>query len=100
VEQELDQRVCNEVAIHGMPREAEENMEKCLAWAVEVLDWLQMKKEPAYQMLTMEQKVGNGKNEFVTTRCPIRINGKKFTSPKPAPSLGEQTEKIKAELSI
>jgi crotonobetainyl-CoA:carnitine CoA-transferase CaiB-like acyl-CoA transferase len=41
-----------------------------------------------------------GKNEFVTTRCPIRINGKKFTSPKPAPSLGEQTEKIKAELSI
>lgn len=38
VEQELDQRVCNEVAIHGMPREAEENMEKCLAWAVEVLE--------------------------------------------------------------
>ena len=69
-------------------------------WAVEVLDWLQMKNELAYQTLSMEQKVGNGKNEFVTTRCPIRINGKKFTSPKPAPTLGEQNEKIKAQLSI
>jgi nicotinamide/nicotinate riboside kinase len=38
VEQELDQSVCREVAIHGMPRQAEENMEKCLAWAVEVLE--------------------------------------------------------------
>jgi hypothetical protein len=33
-------------------------LQKSGIWAVEVLDWLQMKKEPAYQMLTMEQKVG------------------------------------------
>lgn len=69
-------------------------------WAVEVLDWLQMKEERAYQTLEMEQRVGSGKKEFLTTRCPIRINGKKFISPKPAPALGEQNEKIKTELSI
>ncbi|OAK98046.1 P-loop containing nucleoside triphosphate hydrolase protein [Phaeosphaeriaceae sp. SRC1lsM3a] len=38
VKQDLHESVCKEVGIHGMPREAEENMEKCLAWAIEVLD--------------------------------------------------------------
>ena len=67
-------------------------------WAMEVLNWLQMKEEEAYKTLGMEQKVGNGARQFITTRCPIRINGNKFTSPIPAPSLGEQNEKIRKEL--
>jgi nicotinamide/nicotinate riboside kinase len=37
VEGELDESVCRRIDIHGMPREAEESMEKCLKWAVEVL---------------------------------------------------------------
>lgn len=67
-------------------------------WSMKVLDWLQMKNEEAYEVLEMEQKVGSDKKQFVTTRCPIRINGKKLISPLAAPLLGEQTEKIKTEL--
>lgn len=67
-------------------------------WAMEVLDWLQMKNEEAYQVLKMEQTVGSDGKQFVTTRCPIRINGKNLLSGQPAPLLGEQTKNIKAEL--
>jgi len=67
-------------------------------WAMEVLDWKQMKSHEAYQVLEMEQTVGLDSKQFVTTRCPIRFNGKKIVSPKAAPVLGEHTEKIKAEL--
>jgi nicotinamide/nicotinate riboside kinase len=38
VDQELNADACRQVGINGMPREAEENMMKCLEWAVEVLE--------------------------------------------------------------
>jgi crotonobetainyl-CoA:carnitine CoA-transferase CaiB-like acyl-CoA transferase len=65
---------------------------------MEVLDWQQMKEEEAYQVLEMEQTVGYNGRKFLTTRCPIRINGEKLVSARPAPRLGEQNEKIKTEL--
>ncbi|KAF1917094.1 P-loop containing nucleoside triphosphate hydrolase protein [Ampelomyces quisqualis] len=37
VEGELDETLCARIDIHGMPREAEESMRKCLEWAVGVL---------------------------------------------------------------
>lgn len=67
-------------------------------WGIEVFDWLRMKREPAYKSLEMEQSIGLNGKHFVTTRCPIRINGEKLTSSNAAPSLGEQTKKIKTEL--
>jgi nicotinamide/nicotinate riboside kinase len=38
VNKELDEDVCGRVGINGMPREAEENMTRCLDWAVGVLE--------------------------------------------------------------
>ncbi|KAF2036125.1 P-loop containing nucleoside triphosphate hydrolase protein [Setomelanomma holmii] len=38
VDKELDLDVCRNAQIHGMPREAEQNMTKCLDWAIEVLE--------------------------------------------------------------
>lgn len=38
VEGGLDKDVCQRIGIHGMPKEAEENMTKCLEWAVDVLE--------------------------------------------------------------
>jgi nicotinamide/nicotinate riboside kinase len=38
VENELDESVCRDIGINGMPRRAEENMENCLKWAAEVLE--------------------------------------------------------------
>ncbi|OAG07071.1 P-loop containing nucleoside triphosphate hydrolase protein [Paraphaeosphaeria sporulosa] len=38
VEKELDESVCRRIGLEGMPRDAEENMERCLEWAVGVLE--------------------------------------------------------------
>lgn len=38
VEGELDEKVCKEIGIQGMPREAEKSMETCLKWALGVLE--------------------------------------------------------------
>jgi nicotinamide/nicotinate riboside kinase len=38
VRAELNEKVCSELGIQGMPREAEQNMTKCLQWGVGVLE--------------------------------------------------------------
>jgi nicotinamide/nicotinate riboside kinase len=35
---ELDDKVCESVGIHGMPREAEGDMTRCLHWATRLLE--------------------------------------------------------------
>jgi CoA:oxalate CoA-transferase len=68
-------------------------------WSMEVMDWNRMKNEDAYKTLQMEQPLAalHGK-KITTTRCPIRINGERLFSSKPAPQLGEQNEIIKKAL--
>ena len=68
-------------------------------WSTEVLNWVQMKNHEAYKVLEMEQTISSGQKQFVTTRCPIRINNKKLVSPKPAPALGQENEKLLSELN-
>jgi crotonobetainyl-CoA:carnitine CoA-transferase CaiB-like acyl-CoA transferase len=67
-------------------------------WAMEVLDWKRLSEKEAYTCLQMEQTITTRGKNITTTRCPIRINGERIFSPKPAPQLGEHTEKIKNEL--
>ncbi len=69
-------------------------------WAMEVFDWEQMTNHAAYKQLEMEQVVHAGDEKFITTRCPIRINGERLYADKPAPQLGEQNEKIRKELMM
>jgi CoA:oxalate CoA-transferase len=66
-------------------------------WAMEVLDWKKMTEHEAYQCLQMEQTLKLGDKQIVTTRCPIRVNGERLFSDKPAPVLGEHNEKIKQD---
>ena len=67
-------------------------------WAMEVFDWEKMMNHPAYKALQMEQSFSvEGKN-FITTRCPIRINGERLYADKRAPKLGEHTAKIIKEV--
>lgn len=73
-------------------------LEKHDIWCMPVLDWKAMQAHPAYQILEMEQSVSANGKAFTTTRCPVRINGQKLFAPKPAPMLGEHTEKIKEQL--
>lgn len=64
-------------------------------WAMEVLDWKKLTSHPAYETLRMEQTIFAGnRKEILTTRCPIRINGKILTSAKAAPALGAHNEEI------
>lgn len=67
-------------------------------WSMHVLNWEEMTNEAAYQSLGMEQKIKVGQKEITTTRCPIRINGKRLVSGKRAPGVGEHNEFIKEEL--
>ncbi len=75
-----------------------EQMHESGLWAMEVLDWEQMMDHDAYKVLGMEQELNVGNREIITTRCPIRINGKKLYIDKAAPKLGEHKEKIMSEL--
>lgn len=58
-------------------------------WAIEVLDWEKMTEVEAYNVLGMEQVIETDSKKIITTRCPIRINGKKIYSSKAAPALGQ-----------
>lgn len=67
-------------------------------WAMEVIDWEHMAAHEAYRNLQMEQPLHTAKKEIVTTRCPVRINGERIFSTKPAPQLGEHNNKILQEI--
>lgn len=66
-------------------------------WSIQVLNWKQLRAEEAYQSLNIEQRVLlNNNASFITTRCPVKINGAYlFTSAK-APALGEHNAEVKA----
>ena len=67
-------------------------------WAMEVNDWQEMTQKEAYQVLQMEQRLQINGKSFTTTRCPIRIDGKRIFSSKPAPELGEHQQQIQRDL--
>ena len=68
-------------------------------WAMEVLDWKRLTAHEGYRQLEMEQPITTYRGKsLVTTRCPIRIDGERLFSAKPAPSLGQDNERIVMEL--
>jgi crotonobetainyl-CoA:carnitine CoA-transferase CaiB-like acyl-CoA transferase len=69
-------------------------------WAMEVFDWEKMMNHEAYKCLQMEQSLKAGGKEIITTRCPVRINGERLYSDRPAPGLGEHNGKIMEELEL
>ena len=69
-------------------------------WAMEVLDWEQMMNNEAYKVLQMEQPLNVSGTTFITTRCPIRINGKRIYADKTAPRLGEHKKQVMEEFGI
>ena len=67
---------------------------------MEVFDWEKMMEHEAYKVLEMEQDLQIEGKKFITTRCPVRINGERLYSNRPAPKLGEHNEKLMQELNI
>ena len=70
-------------------------------WASEVLEWDELLGSEAFDELQMLQELEHDEvNELLTTRLPIRIDGKVLRSPKAAPHLGEHTADIVEEFGL
>ncbi len=82
-------------------REWLELMETKDFWCSPVLDYDQLTQEDAYKILEIEQTVARDNGVSVkTTRCPIRLNGKKLKSNKASPRLGSANAYLLEELGI
>lgn len=74
-------------------------LESADIWCAEVLTWDRLTAHDGFRFIDMIQKVTMEDGcSYLTTRCPISIDGEKLTSNKGAPKLGEHTERIKEEL--
>ena len=74
-------------------------LEPADVWCADVLDWPRLMAHAGFQALGMTQRVTRANGAVLeTTRCPIRIDGGVLTSPRGAPSVGENTDAIRREL--
>jgi crotonobetainyl-CoA:carnitine CoA-transferase CaiB-like acyl-CoA transferase len=70
-------------------------------WCSKVMNYEQLMQEEGYKALNMEQMVETSNGlKILTTRCPIRVDGRILTSQIGAPLLGEHNEEIEREFSI
>ncbi|GLR70590.1 CaiB/BaiF CoA transferase family protein [Agaribacter marinus] len=70
-------------------------------WCSSVLGYEQLTQHDAYKILEMEQTLKRGENSSITTtRCPIRINGRKLHSATPAPVIGSANEQLIKEFNL
>lgn len=59
-------------------------------WCAKIYDWKSLRSHEAYKCLDLEQTVKTRSGqEYITTRCPIRLDGEVLKSSIGAPSLGE-----------
>ena len=58
-------------------------------WCADVYTWPRLLEHEGFKALDMLQQVSRDDASFVTTRCPIRIDGTVVTSSVAAPRLGE-----------
>lgn len=67
-------------------------------WCADVLNWPRLMAHEGFQALDMLQPIHrDGQVIMETTRCPIRIDGRRLKSTKDAPRLGEDTERVLSE---
>ena len=70
-------------------------------WVMPVLNWQQLREEPAYQSLEMEQELVTSSGDTLQAiRGAIHIDGQALYSSKAAPILGENTEAINKEFFV
>jgi crotonobetainyl-CoA:carnitine CoA-transferase CaiB-like acyl-CoA transferase len=67
-------------------------------WCSDVFDYARLLAHEAWRALGMDQIVRRDGVEVHTTRCPIRIDRQVLLSPKGAPRVGEDNQRIRQEL--
>ncbi len=74
-------------------------LEPAGVWCADVLRWPQLVAHPAFAALGMTQTVHSASGATLrTTRCPIRIDGRRLYSERGAPRLGADNAAIEREL--
>jgi crotonobetainyl-CoA:carnitine CoA-transferase CaiB-like acyl-CoA transferase len=70
-------------------------------WCADVLTWERLLQHDGFRVLGMTQRVSrtNGAS-LETTRCPIRVDGQRLTSPVGAPKVGEHNTAIDSEFEL
>lgn len=70
-------------------------------WCAEVLDWPKLTASEAFEQLAMTQTLRNDSGvEILTTRLPIRVDGKRMTSSRLAPKVGQHTASIQRKFGL
>lgn len=70
-------------------------------WCAEVLSWTKLWQTDAFRALEFEQTITRDDGPSLrTTRCPITIDGEKFTAARGAPRVGQHTQQIQQEFSL
>ncbi|MCX5571617.1 CaiB/BaiF CoA transferase family protein [Kaistia nematophila] len=70
-------------------------------WCAKVLEWPELLQSEGFTSLDMLQTVERADNvRVVTTRSPIRVDGKRPPLSRAAPRIGEHTEEIRAEFGL
>lgn len=75
-------------------------LEPADVWCADVFTWPQLFQHEAFQVLDFVQEVSRREGvSLQTTRCPIRIDGEIYKSPRGAPVIGQHTRQILEELA-
>jgi CoA:oxalate CoA-transferase len=70
-------------------------------WCAKVLSWNEMMESDGFKVLDMLQTVERDDDvSILTTRSPIRINGKRAKVTRAAPRIGEHSEAIREEFGL
>jgi crotonobetainyl-CoA:carnitine CoA-transferase CaiB-like acyl-CoA transferase len=70
-------------------------------WCADVLTWDRLFAHDAFKALDMVQTIDSRPSAVMrTTRCPIRIDGERLTSPLAAPRIGEHNQAIAEEFNL
>lgn len=86
---EIKQILCGHLKTRTT-REWLDRLEPADIWCADVLNWEELMHCDGFAALDMLQEIPLASGgSFTTTRCPITIDGNRFTSEKPAPSVGK-----------
>lgn len=78
-----------------------DRLEPADIWCAKVLDWPELLADDSFKCLDMLQRVGRDQDiSITTTRCPIRINGKRSSSVDAAPRVGQHGKTIREEFGL
>ena len=70
-------------------------------WCAKVLSWNEMMESDGFKVLDMLQTVEREDDvSILTTRSPIRVNGKRAKVTRAAPRIGEHSEAIRKEFGL